>query len=51
MAYVKWGFWGTFWLLVFALFHYTLPQTDVVRIVDTYEERQELNDWTRVFWS
>lgn len=51
MAYVKWGFWGTFWLLVFAVFHYTLPQNDIVRIVNTYEERQELNDWTRMFWS
>ena len=51
MAYVKWGVWGVFWLLVFALFHYTLPQNDVVRIVNTYEERQELNDWTRMFWS
>lgn len=51
MAYVKWGFWGVFWLLVFAVFHYSLPQNDVVRIVNTYEERQELNDWTRMFWS
>ena len=51
MTYIKWGFWGTFWLLVFAVFHYSLPQNDVVRIVNTYEERQELNDWTRMFWA
>ena len=51
MVYVKWVFWITVWLLVAGMLHYTLPQHDVVRIVSTYEERQELNDWTRVFWS
>lgn len=51
MVYVKWAFWGTVWLIVGAFFHYTLPQHDIVRIVNTYEERQELGDWTRVFWS
>ena len=38
-------------MLLAGILHYTLPQKDVVRIVNTYEERQELNDWTRVFWS
>ncbi len=51
MVYVKWvlvvGFWATFG----AILQYSLPQHDVVRIVNTYEERQDLNDWTRVFWS
>ncbi|MEZ5675132.1 Protein of unknown function [Thalassovita litoralis] len=51
MVYVKWAFWGTVWLIVGAFFHYTLPQHDIVRIVNTYEERQELGDWTRIFWS
>lgn len=51
MVYVKWVFWGTFWLLIAAFFHYTLPQHDIVRIVNTYEERQDLGDWTRIFWS
>lgn len=51
MAYFKWLFRGLVLLLTFAFFHYTLAQHDVVRIVNTYEERQELNDWTRVFWS
>jgi hypothetical protein len=38
---------------VFALViaHYTLPQHDVVRVVNTYQERQDLGDWTRIFWS
>jgi hypothetical protein len=48
---IKWVFWITFWVLVAAFFHYTLPQRDLVRIVDTYEERQDLDDWTRIFWS
>ncbi|MYM55069.1 DUF1523 family protein [Thalassovita mangrovi] len=51
MVYFKWAFWGTFWLIVAAFFHYTLPQNDIVRIVNTEVERQELNDWTRMFWA
>lgn len=51
MAYVKWGFWAVFWIVVVSFFHYTLPQHDIVRIVNTYEERQELGDWTRIFWA
>ncbi|WP_323784131.1 DUF1523 family protein [Thalassovita sp.] len=51
MVYFKWAFWGTIWLIVAAFFHYTLPQHDIVRIVNTYEERQDLSDWTRRFWS
>ncbi|AAV96547.1 DUF1523 family protein [Ruegeria pomeroyi] len=51
MRYVKWVIIGLFWLCVAAFLHYTLPQRDIVRIVNTYEERQELNDWTRIFWS
>lgn len=48
---IKWVFWITFWVLVAGFFHYTLPQRDLVRIVNTYEERQDLDDWTRIFWS
>ncbi|WP_424988587.1 DUF1523 family protein [Microbulbifer sp. S227A] len=51
MAYIKWAFILTFWLLLGGLLHYTLPQYDIVRIVNTYEERQDLTDWTRIFWS
>lgn len=51
MAYIKWGFLITVWTVFAAFLHYTLPQYDVIRIVNTYEERQELTDWTRVFWS
>lgn len=48
---IKWVFWITFWVLVVGFFHYTLPQRDLVRIVNTYEERQDLGDWTRIFWA
>lgn len=51
MKYVKWTIIIVFWTVVAAFFHYTLPQRDIVRIVNTYEERQELGDWTRMFWS
>lgn len=47
---IKWTFWITFWVILGAFLHYTLPQKDVVRIVNTYEERQDLGDWTRIFW-
>lgn len=51
MVYAKWFFILTFWVVLAAFLHYTLPQKDIVRIVNTYEERQELGDWTRIFWS
>ncbi|MEL7513104.1 MAG: DUF1523 family protein [Pseudomonadota bacterium] len=51
MRYLRWSFFVVFWTFVVAFLHYTLPQTDIVRIVNTYEERQELGDWTRIFWS
>lgn len=39
-------------LLVFGtIAHYALPQHDIVRVVNTYQERQDLNDWTRIFWA
>lgn len=51
MAYVKWFFLLTFWTLFAAFLHYSLPKYDVVRIVNTHEERIDLDDWTRIFWS
>lgn len=51
MAYIKWIFLITVWSSFAAFLHYTLPQYDVVRIVSSYEERQELDTWKRVFWS
>lgn len=38
-VYIKWAFIISFWTLVAAIFHYTLPQVDIARITDTYEVR------------
>ncbi len=51
MTYVKWTFRILIATLVFAFLHYTLPQHDIVRVVNTYQERQDLNDWTAIFWA
>ena len=51
MRYVKWTFLTVIALILIGFFHYTLPQHDVVRIVGTYQERQDLSDWTRIFWA
>lgn len=51
MKYVKWTLISLTVLIVGAFLHYTLPQHDIVRIVNTYQERQDLNDWTRIFWA
>jgi hypothetical protein len=47
MTYVKWTFIALFWLLVAAFLHYTLPQKDIVRVIDTYERRVDPgeNSW------
>ena len=50
MGIIKWIFWITIWVLVGAFFHYTLPQTDIVRISDTYEKRQDLGE-NSLFWA
>ncbi|MDI3336935.1 DUF1523 family protein [Defluviimonas aestuarii] len=51
MKYAKWTILTLLALTVIGFFHYTLPQHDIVRVVNTYQERQDLNDWTRIFWS
>lgn len=51
MRYVKWAFWAMIFAIFGSFLHYTLPQHDVVRIVGTYQERQDLTDWTSMFWS
>lgn len=51
MRYVKWTLLTVILLTVIGFFHYTLPQHDIVRVVNTYQERQDLQDWTRIFWA
>jgi hypothetical protein len=50
MVYVKWVFWGIFWIIVAAFLHYTLPQHDIVRITDTYEKRVDYGE-NSIFWA
>lgn len=47
MYYVKWTFWAFFWGIIAIFMHYTLPQHDIVRIVDTNETRIDFgaNRW------
>jgi hypothetical protein len=48
---VKWTLRGLAAAVVFGFLHYTLPQHDIVRIVGTYQERQDFDGWTRLFWN
>lgn len=50
MKYVKWGLISILTLLVVAFFHYTLPQHDVVRVVDTFEKRVDFGQ-NSLFWA
>lgn len=50
MIYVKWTFGVLLALLVFAFFHYTLPQRDIVWIADSYEKRVDFGE-NSIFWS
>lgn len=50
MTYFKWAFWVTFWALLAAFLHYTLPQYDVVRIVNTDVRRVDFGS-NSIFWA
>ncbi|MCI5042838.1 MAG: DUF1523 family protein [Donghicola eburneus] len=51
MAYIRWTITILFWVLVAGFLHYTLPQTDIVRITDTYEKRQDFTNVNQYFWA
>ncbi|MEO0370354.1 MAG: DUF1523 family protein [Pseudomonadota bacterium] len=50
MIYVKWAIRVALVLLVLAVFHYTLPQTDIARVTDTYEKRIDFGE-NSIFWA
>ena len=50
MVYIKWVFWGCFWLIVGGFVHYTVPQHDIVRVSDTYEKRVDFGE-NSIFWA
>ena len=49
--FLTWSWRVALALVAAGFLHYTLPQHDIVRIVGTQIERQDLSDWTRIFWS
>ena len=51
MRYIKWTFWVLFVLIVFAFFHYTLPQRDIVRVTGTEIIRTDFSGWNRIFFA
>lgn len=50
MRYIKWLLILTFWGLVGAFLHYTLPQHDIARVTDTYEKRIDFGE-NSIFWA
>lgn len=50
MRYARWTLWALAALLAFAVLHYNLPQTDVVRIVGTDTRRIDFGENT-FFWA
>ena len=50
MSYIKWTFRIVLILLIGGFLHYTLPQRDIVRVVGTYEERQDFGGFSDIFW-
>ncbi len=51
MRSVKWGLLALVLAVVGALIHYTLPQRDVVRIVNTEIRRMDISGPSAIFWS
>ena len=50
LGLIRWTFWITLWVIIAAAFHYTLPQTDIVRVTDTYEKRIDPGE-NALFWA
>lgn len=50
MRYARWIVIVLVLILIGSFFHYTLPQRDIVRIVNTYEERQDFGI-NRIFFA
>lgn len=50
MVYVKWIFWGTFWLLVVAFFSYTLPKRDIVYVTGVEIKMEQFGE-NSIFWA
>ena len=51
MRILSWIFSLTFWFIIAAFFHYTLPQKDIVYIQGTEVIRQDFSNWNRMFYA
>ena len=51
MTYIAWTARIIVFLIIAGFFHYTLPDREIVRIVSTYEERQDFGGLNSIFWS
>lgn len=47
--YLKWAFWGVFWVLLLSMLHYTLPQRDIVYITGTSNRIIQFGE-NSIFW-
>jgi len=50
MRYVKWAFWIVLITVVGGFMHYTMPQQDIVRVVNTEVRRVDVNE-NSIFWA
>lgn len=50
MRWIKWIVMTLLIVFVIAVFHYTLPQRDIVRVIDAYEKRQDFGV-NSIFWA
>lgn len=50
MVYFRWTIRILILAVLAAFLHYTLPQRDIVRVVNTYEERQDFGGMGDLFW-
>ncbi len=50
MVYIRVVFWLLFWVLIASFLHYTLPQTDIARVSDTYTKRIDFGE-NSIFWA
>lgn len=51
IRYLNFALWAVIAAIVVAALHYTLPQNDVVRIINTEVRRVDLGETGRLFWS
>lgn len=51
MRKIKWAIWSLLALIIFAFFHYVLPQHDIVRVTSTEIIRTDFTGFNRMFYA